>query len=70
MVRLTEQDLMERDREYAAMGWITPDCMRDIAAKALLRGYGILKTDPSRAWEFIQFAADMQRASLQTEPRI
>lgn len=64
MAGMSERDLMERDREYAAMGWITPDCMRDMAAKALLRGYGILKTDPKRAWEFAQFAADMLRASM------
>lgn len=61
---LTERDQMERDRDYAAMGYLSPECMRDMAAKALLRGYGILKTDPTRAWEFMQFAADMQRASL------
>ena len=61
---MTELEMMERDREYAAIGWLSPDCMRDMAAKALLRGYGILKTDPKRAWEFIQFAADLQRASL------
>lgn len=67
---LTERDQMERDRDYAAMGYLSPECMRDMAAKALLRGYGILKTDPNRAWEFMQFAADMQRASLQTEARI
>lgn len=64
MAGMSERDLMERDREYAAMGWLSPDCMRDMAAKAALRGYGILKTDPERAWEFLQFSADLQRASL------
>lgn len=67
---LTLREQMERDREYAAMGWITPDCMRDMAGKASLYAYGVLKSDPVRAQELMQFAADMLRVSLETEPRI
>lgn len=60
----TERDLMERDRDYAAMGLLPPDAMRDLAGKAAIRAYGILNYDPVKAWELLQYAADMMRASL------
>ena len=60
----TERDLMERDRDFAAMGELDARQMRALATRALLRAYGEAPVNAERAWEFAQFAADMLRASL------
>lgn len=64
---MTERELMAMDRNYAAMGEFSAKDLRDMATKALLRAYGIANYDPEKAWELMQYAADMQRASLPTK---
>lgn len=64
---MTERESMERDRDYAAMGLLPPDAMRDCAVQHLLKGYGCVNSDPVMAWERIQLAADLLRASLPTK---
>lgn len=61
---MTERDLMERDRDYAAMGEFDARTLRAMAARALIRAYGTAPVNPEQAYEFAQFAADMLRASL------
>lgn len=63
-VELTEQEQLERHRDYAAMGDLDPDSMRRLAADATIRAWTVIRTEPERAWLLLQFAADMLRASM------